>query len=122
MRTDPVQIDLSDSVRDLERIGASVDKEMPKLIARLVLKGEGYMKRSDVTPYRTGTLRRGIHGYPTIRSTGIAANVNYAFYANVSSRKPGFIESTTNHVISIVGVETDLMLERIMMRIDDVYD
>ena len=112
-----VTVDANAAERDLSKLGINVKKALPKLIARLVLKGEGFMKRGDVTPYRTGTLRRGIHGYPTVRPTGIATNVNYAFIANVTSRHPGFIEKTSNYVIDLIPEETQKIIKNILKRL-----
>jgi hypothetical protein len=112
-----ITVNIDAANRDLSKLGVNVEKALSKLIVRLVLKGEGFMKRGDVTPYRTGTLRRGIHGYPTVRPTGIATNVNYAFIANVTSRRPGFIEKTSDYVIDLIPEETQKVIKNILKRL-----
>jgi len=111
-----VTVNTASAKRRMTKAGVDVKRAMPTLIARVVLKGETFMKRSDISPHRTGTLRRGIHGYPTVRPTGIAVNVNYAFAANVTSRHPGFIERTAAYIIDIIPEETQKVIKNILSR------
>lgn len=106
-----VEVDISGAVKTFKKAGVNVHKAVPKLLARLSMKGEGFMKQGSITPHRTGTLRRSIHAYPTIHPAGVAAGVNYAFFANVRSRKPRFIEKTKAHIIRIVPHESDIIVK-----------
>lgn len=109
--TDMVEVDISGAVKTFKKAGANVHKAMPKLLARLSMKGEGFMKQGSITPHRTGTLRRSIHAYPTTHPVGVAAGVDYAFYANVRSRRPQFIEKTRYHIIRIIPRESDIIIK-----------
>lgn len=110
LMTEMIEADISGAVRTFHKAGVNVKQAVPKLLARLSMKGEGFMKQTSITPYRTGTLRRSIHAHPTNHPVGIAAGVNYAFAANVRSRKPQFIEKTRNYIVRIAPHETDIIV------------
>lgn len=105
-----VDVDISDVIRGFHAVKINVHKAVPKLLARLSFKGEAFMKGGSITPYRTGTLRRSIHAYPTVKPTGLAAGVDYAFAANIHSRKPHFIERTKDYIIKSIPVESDIII------------
>ena len=102
------KIGVDDTICDMQKLGLNVSKLIPKLIARLSLKGVAFMK--PATPYRTGELRSGIRAVPTTNPNHIASGVNYAVIANVRSRHPGFIEKTDNHIEKIIPKESDIMI------------
>lgn len=106
-----VEVNISDAAHSLKKAKIDVVKAMPKLIARLVLKGEAFMKQRSVTPHRTGTLGRGIHAYPTTHPTEISTTVVYTNIANIRSSKPRFIEKTAQHILDILPKETNIVLD-----------
>lgn len=106
-----VEVDIASAAQSLKKAKIDTVKAMPKLIARLVLKGEAFMKQRSVIPHRTGTLGRGIHAYPTTYSTEIATTVTYTRIANIRSSKPQFIERTAQHIMSILPKETDIVID-----------
>ncbi len=112
MYDNAIKVNVSGTVRALSKAGVEVHKALPIIITRVVGLGEDFMKRDTITPWRTGTLRRGIHGYPTIRSTGIGTNVAYAFLANARSSRPGFIELTSDYVVDMLPEETRLVIQK----------
>lgn len=114
--SDAVDVDISGAVKTFYTAGVNVRKAVPQLLARLSLKGEGFMKPE--APVRTGTLRRSIHAYPTIHPAGVAAGVNYAFAANVRSSRPGFIEKTKTHIIRIIPRESNLVIKNSLKGMD----
>jgi len=114
--SEAVDVDISGAVKMFYNAGVNVRKAVPQLLARLSKKGEGYMKPES--PVRTGTLRRSIHAYPTILPAGVAAGVNYAFAANVRSRRPGFIEKTVVHIKQIIPHESDLVIKNALKGMD----
>lgn len=116
-RSRNVDIDVKGTIRALHKANVDVHKAMPAIVARLVSLGETFMKRRCITPWRTGKLSGGIHGYPTIRPTGIAANVTYAFAANVRSKNPGFIERTQNYIEKIAPEETQQVIKNITSKV-----
>ena len=109
--SDAVVIDATGATRTFYKAGVNVFKATKILLARLMFKGESFVKAPSVTPYRTGTLRRSIHAAPTTYPTQIAAGVNYAFYANVRSKHPRYIERTHGYIIRIFPHESDLVLK-----------
>jgi len=111
-----VEVDISGAVRTFHAAGVNVHKAMPVLLTRLSFKGEGFMK--GAAPVRTGTLRRSIHAYPTVHPAGLAAGVNYAFAANVRSRKPRYIEKTRDYIVQIQPKESDLIIQRALRGMD----
>ena len=117
MQARNIDIDVKGTVRALHKANVDVRKAMPAIVSRLVMLGERFMKRSYITPWRTGTLRRGIHGYPTIRPAGIATNVTYAFAANVHSKNPGFIDRTQNYIEKIAPEETQQVIKNITSKV-----
>lgn len=113
-----VEIDVSGAKASLKKANVNVAKGMPKIVARLSLKGEKFMGQSSIAPHRTGTLRRGIHAHPTFYPVSIAVNVKYAFYANVRSKKPHFIEKTYQHILNILPKETDIVINNALRRMN----
>jgi len=108
MGTDSVKVDIKDAVKMLDKLGKGTQKAMPALIARLALKGEGFMKGQS--PVLTGTLRRSIHAFPTMKPWGVATSVNYANIANVRSRRPHFIEKTAAYIERIAPEEAEKVI------------
>ena len=108
--TESITVDVDGAVKTLKLAGVNVHQAMPKLLSRLSLKGEGVMK--NISPFRTGTLRRSIHAYPTVRPAGLAAGVNYAFAANVRSRSPQYIERTVDSIIKQIPIEADIVIKQ----------
>ena len=109
--SETIEIDASGAVKTFKTAGVNVHKATQNLIARLSLKGESFIKDRRIVPVRTGTLYRAIHAYPTVHPVGIAAGVNYAFAANVRSKRPRFIERTHAYIIRIFPHEADLVLK-----------
>jgi len=104
-----VEVDIADVIRGFHAVKINVRKAVPHLLARLSFKGEAFMKPN--MPWRTGTLRRGTHAHPTVRPVSVAAGVNYAFAANIHSRKPQFIERTKEYIESIIQRESNLVMK-----------
>jgi len=114
--TESLEVDISGAAKTFKQAGINIHQAVPKLLARLSLKGEGVMK--NIAPVRTGTLRRSIHAYPTTRPAGLAAGVNYAFAANVRSRSPRYIERTAEYVIKQIPIEADIIIKNALKGMD----
>lgn len=110
-------IDVTHTIADLDAVGLSIEKHLPSLIARLSLKGEGFMKNRNIVPVRTGTLYRSIHAHPTLNPNSIATGVDYAFIANIRSSKPGYIEKTVNYIEKIVPKESDIIIREALKKV-----
>ena len=109
-------VDVDDTIRDMRKLGLNVSKLMPKLIARLSLKGEAFIK--PIMPWRTGTLRRSTHAHPTTKPNTIAVGVSYAFIANVRSKRPGFIEATVEHIEKVlVPQEAEIVIKQALKKV-----
>lgn len=108
-------VDVRKTIADLNKFGLNVGNLLPEFIARLSFKGEGYMKGE--MPVRTGTLRRSTHAAPTTKPNTIAAGVNYAFIANVRSRRPGYIEKTVGYIEKIMPKESDTFIEQALKKV-----
>lgn len=104
------EIDIDDALKMFDEVKIDAAKATVQIEARLALKGEGFMKGGS--PVLTGTLRRSMHAYPTMKPWGIATSVNYAKIANLRSRKPHFIEKTISYVGSIAKVEAQHIINR----------
>lgn len=111
-----VHVDIADVIRGFHAVKINVHKAVPKLISRLSLKGEGFMKHES--PYRTGTLRRSIHAHPTTLPVSVATGVNYAFAANIRSRRPGFIGKTVEHIEKILPHESEIVIKNALKGMD----
>ncbi len=116
--SDLVEIDATGAIRTFHTAGINISKAMPKLVARLVFKGEEFMKDPNVTPYKTGRLRGGIHGHPTIYPISLAANVTYVWAANIHSRKPRFIERTHEFIIRTFPAESKIIVANALKGMD----
>lgn len=116
MVSDTVEIDATGAIKTFKTAGINVHKATQALVARLSFKGESYMKQ--VTPVRTGTLRRSIHAHPTIHPAGVAAGVKYAFAANVRSSKTRFIERTHGYIIRIFPEESNKVIKAALKGMD----
>ena len=107
--------DISGATRALNGLSRDVKREvLPKSIARISLKGERYIKGE--APVLTGTLRRGLHAYPSAKPTSIAHSTTYTYYANARSSRPGFIQKTVAYVERIAGPETEKVLDTYLKR------
>jgi len=113
-----IEIDISSAEKTFYKAGINVHHATRTLISRLMFKGESYMKDRSVVPVRTGTLIRSIHAAPTIHPVRIAAGVNYAFAANVRSKRTRFIERTYGHIIRIFPGEADRTLKTALKGMD----
>lgn len=108
-------VNVDDAIDDLKKLDVNVEKFLPTFIARLSLRGEGTMKK--LAPHRTGTLRRSVHAAPTIRPNSIAVNVDYAFIADVRSKRPGYIGKTVQFIDKIIPSEVDRMINKVLLEI-----
>lgn len=118
-----VEVDIADVIRGFHAVKINVHKAVQKLISRIAFKGEDFMKKPGVAPYRTGTLRRSIYAIPRINPinvssqmegmeiNGVPVAVNYAFAANKYSRSPRFIERTVEHMNKIVQQEANIVIK-----------
>lgn len=104
-----IDVDISDAIKMLDRTKVDIAKASKTIEARLSLKGESFMKLQS--PVLTGTLRRSMHAYPTRTPWGIATSVNYAYMANVRSRRPYFIEKTVSYIGQIAHVESERIIK-----------
>lgn len=119
--TEPITVDISGAVKTFKLAGVNMHQAMPKLLARLSLKGEDYIKQ--IAPYRTGRLRGSISAYPKVMPRSIGSDmtksglpggtyigVNYAWKANVRSKSPRYIERTVDFVIKQIPIEADIVI------------
>ena len=133
--TTKASVNVNDTIRDMRKLGLNVSKLMPKFIARIIFKGEDFMKKA--APYRTGTLRRSISGYPKTKPIsiltdmtgmkgrktkanpeGIPIGVNYAFVANLYSKKPHYIEKTVDHIEKVlIPQESKIVIKQALKRV-----
>lgn len=104
------KVNTKDAIADLKKFGENVGKLIPTFIARLSFKGERIIKGE--VPVRTGTLKRGMHAYPTLRPHVIATTVRYAFITNIRSSRPKYIEKTISTIEDIIPEEADKIIEQ----------
>lgn len=112
---DKYGVNVNDAIKDMRKLGGNVAKLIPTFIARLSFKGERIMKSR--APVRTGTLKRSIHASPTTKPNMISTSVNYAFIANIKSRRRGYIEMTVALIEDLIPEEADRMIKQAMRKV-----
>ena len=105
-----VEVDIRSATEALKKAGVNVHVAQQKIIVRLLMIGERFMKQAS--PIDTGYLRGSIHSIKWQTVGRIRASAKYAMAANIRSHSPRYYERTRAHLIKVIPIETNLMLQQ----------
>lgn len=129
---DNIVVDISGAVSKLKKAGFNVHALIPKLVNRLRLQGERFMKQS--VPVDTGYLMGSVHSGHQANHAFIKAGAEYAGFVNYRAKKTfhvsprtvsgfrvtgaqtgrgsRFMERTEQHILKILPVESDRQISK----------
>lgn len=129
---DNLEVDVRGAVAKLKKSGINVHVAVPKLVSRLKMQGERFMKQS--VPVDTGYLMGSVHSGQHGNNAYIKAGAEYAGFVNYRAKKTfhvspktisgfratgvqagrgsRFMERTEQHILKILPVESDRQISK----------